>query len=80
MMARSGREVTSFTEPRATGPIDMMYAHYVPGLPGALIYELSGAGIRQLAYEDTDQYQLTKGFLADPQTFLEMLFAKPPKG
>jgi len=42
-------------------------------LPGASIYELSEQGIQSIAYEDTDQFQLTKRFLNDPATFLEML-------
>ena len=64
----------------------MMYAHYVPGfilgieLMADRVESFDTYPFRQLAYEDTDQYQLTKGFLADPSTFLEMLFAKPPKG
>ena len=47
--------------------------------PKALIYELSSNGIQRLAYEETDQFQLTKRFLEDPNTFLEMLFAEAPK-
>ncbi len=46
-------------------------------LPGALIYELSERGIQPIAYEDTDQFQITKSFTADPATFLEMLLGKP---
>ncbi len=46
--------------------------------PNALIYELSASGIQPIAYEETDQFQLTKRFLEDPSTFLEMLFAEAP--
>lgn len=38
--------------------------------PGALIYEVSSEGWRQVAYEDTDQYQLTKYFLDNYQKML----------
>ena len=48
--------------------------------PQAAIYELSSNGLRPARYEDTDQVQLTKRFLDDPNTFLEMLFAEAPRG
>ncbi len=38
--------------------------------PGALIYQVTESGIRSVAYEDTDQYQLTKYFLNNYQHML----------
>jgi predicted ATPase len=45
------------------------------GFPGARIYALSETGIERCAYEDTEQYDLTRSFLADRQRFLHYLFA-----
>jgi predicted ATPase len=43
------------------------------GYPGARIYELNAAGIEKKAYEETEQYRLTRSFLEDPQRFLHHL-------
>lgn len=48
-------------------------------LPGALIYELSEHGIRGVEYEDTEPFKVTKGFLEDPWTFLELLLGRGTK-
>lgn len=42
--------------------------------PDALIYELSEDGYRRVAYEDTEQYQLTRSFLEAPERFFRHLF------
>jgi predicted ATPase len=47
-------------------PIIMAY-------PDALIYELSGVGIRKIDYEDTDHYRTTRSFLEDRSRFLRHL-------
>ena len=43
--------------------------------PGALIHQLDDDGIRTIAYGDTEQYQLTRDFLDDPERFLHHLLA-----
>lgn len=43
--------------------------------PGARIYRLGPDGIDPVAYEDTEQYQLTRSFLEAPERFLRQLFA-----
>lgn len=43
------------------------------GYPHATIYEFGDEGISRVAYEDTDPYRLTKGFLDDPGAFLRHL-------
>jgi predicted ATPase len=43
--------------------------------PGALIYQLDDAGVRTIAYEDTEQYQLTRDFLDNPERFLHHLLS-----
>jgi predicted ATPase len=45
------------------------------GYPGARIFSLSEDGIEERAYEDTEQYDLTRSFLADRDRFLHYLFA-----
>lgn len=45
------------------------------GYPGATIYELGDDGINRIAYEDTQQVELTRSFLDDPQRFLRHLLA-----
>mgnify|MGYP005816860113 FL=1 len=42
--------------------------------PGACIYQLSEDGIGQVAYRDTEHYQLTRRFLEAPERMLELLF------
>jgi predicted ATPase len=43
--------------------------------PDALIYHLSSDGIREIAYQDTEHYQLTRTFLSDPDRYFKHLFA-----
>jgi len=50
-------------------PIIMAY-------PDARIYLLDGAGIREVAYTDTEHYLVTRGFLSNPQRTLSTLFGE----
>jgi predicted ATPase len=43
--------------------------------PDATILELGESGIRRVAYDETDQVELTRSFLGDPQRFLRHLLA-----
>ena len=45
------------------------------GYPNASIFEFGEGGITRVAYEETDPYRLTKGFLDDPKSFLHHLLA-----
>ncbi|MFZ1750880.1 MAG: AAA family ATPase [Saprospiraceae bacterium] len=47
-------------------PIIMAY-------PNARIYEFSAEGIKEVTYEETDHYQITKSFLDNPSRSLELL-------
>ncbi len=42
--------------------------------PNATIYQLSEEGIRTVAYEATEHFQVTAGFLADHRDYLRRLF------
>jgi predicted ATPase len=42
--------------------------------PEATIFEISDAGIRQVAYEDTDHYRVTRDFLNHRQRTFDELF------
>ena len=48
--------------------------------PHATIYELSSAGIRRVAYEETEHFQLTRDFLVDREQFLKHLVEPDPPG
>ncbi len=43
--------------------------------PGALIYQLGPEGIAPIAYEETEHYQVTRGFLLDRERFLGQLLS-----
>ena len=46
--------------------------------PGATIYHLDAkAGIRRIAYEETDHYRITKDFLSNRERYFKHLFAAP---
>jgi predicted ATPase len=46
--------------------------------PGAAIHHLDASGgIRRIAYEDTDHYQITKDFLDNRERYFKHLFADP---
>ncbi len=42
--------------------------------PGAQIVSFDGPALRQIAYRDTDAYNLTRRFLNDPERMLRLLF------
>lgn len=41
--------------------------------PHAVIYQFDETGVRQVKYEETEMYQVTKSFLTDPKSMLEIL-------
>ena len=43
--------------------------------PRATIYSLSADGIRQVEYEQTEHYQVTRDFLSNRERFFKHLFA-----
>ena len=45
------------------------------GYPDAWIYQASAHGLERVAYEYTEHYQITRGFLNRPQTYLDVLLA-----
>ncbi|MDB5452667.1 MAG: ATPase [Caulobacteraceae bacterium] len=45
------------------------------GYPDAWIYETSADGLRRVAYEDTDHFQVTRSFLNRRELFLETMLA-----
>ncbi len=42
--------------------------------PDAVIYHLGPAGLAPVRYEDTEHYQVTRTFLADPERYFKHLF------
>lgn len=47
--------------------------------PDARIYQLASDGIAPIAYEDTEHFQVTRDFLADPSRMLRVLFEREPE-
>jgi predicted ATPase len=43
------------------------------GIPGALIYEIQEDSMKQVSYEETDHYRITKNFLNNPDSYLRDL-------
>jgi predicted ATPase len=43
--------------------------------PDALLYRLGPDGIAAIRYEDTEHYQVTRTFLADPARYFKHLFS-----
>jgi predicted ATPase len=44
--------------------------------PDALIYVLNADGVREVAYQETEHYLVTRGFLSNPRRTLDVLFAE----
>ena len=44
--------------------------------PDAWIYEFSREGIRRVAYEETEHFQVTRDFLANPKRMLDVLLER----
>ncbi len=42
--------------------------------PGARIYQLSGTGISKVEYDEVDHVKMTRDFLNEPHSFLDILF------
>jgi predicted ATPase len=62
LVARRGSQLIIATH----SPILLAY-------PGARIYSFGAEGIRDVAYEDTEHYQITRDFLVSPGSFLRHL-------
>ncbi|UUE58793.1 AAA family ATPase [Pectobacterium aroidearum] len=43
--------------------------------PSAVIYQFDEGGIQQVAWQETDHYQITRQFLNNPQGMMDVLFA-----
>jgi predicted ATPase len=43
--------------------------------PGSTLLSLDGGRIREMPYQETDHYQITRDFLGSPERFLKHLFA-----
>ncbi|MBS0211434.1 MAG: AAA family ATPase [Planctomycetes bacterium] len=47
----------------------------IMAFPHATIYEFSPVGIREIKYQESEQYRVTRGFLEHPERSLEILLA-----
>lgn len=60
-----------------TGDVQFIIATHSPillGYPGADILQFSEDGIRSVDYEETEHYQITRGFLENREGYLKHLF------
>jgi predicted ATPase len=60
-----------------TGEVQFIIATHSPillGYPGAEILHFSEEGIRSVDYEETEHYQITRGFLENREGYLKHLF------
>ena len=68
----------SSTRLRVRGGEPLIIATHSPilmgGYPGACLYRLDGSGIERVAYEDTEHYVVTRGFLTARGSYLKHLF------
>jgi predicted ATPase len=70
--------VDDHVQKRASQFIVATHSPILMAYPDATIYELSVEhGVRTVAYEDTDHFQLTRDFLNDRQSFFAELFSDP---
>jgi len=44
------------------------------GYPRAVLFSLDGNSIREIAYHETDHYQITRDFLNAPERYFKHLF------
>nr|WP_318540291.1 AAA family ATPase [Terribacillus saccharophilus] len=60
-----------------SGEVQFIIATHSPillGYPGAEIFHFSEDGIRSIDYEETEHYQITRGFLENREGYLKHLF------
>lgn len=62
------------TERRSSQLVVATHSPIVLAYPGATIYHLDASGIRTVAYEETEHYEVTKSFLCQRESFLKHLF------
>ena len=53
-----------------------MHSPILMAYPDAWIYQLDASGVRRVDYQDTEHYQVTRNFLANPQRMMDFLFEK----
>jgi predicted ATPase len=61
----------------APGHAQFLIATHSPiilAYPGAALYGLDGDSIQEIAYRDTEHFQVTRGFLNAPEQYLKRLF------
>ena len=68
------------TAPRIAQFVIATHSPMLLTFPGATILSLDGAGIRRVAFEDTEHYRITKDFLNAPERFYRHLFANGQPG
>ena len=78
MKGALGATVLFVTASVSAGSLELMATHspILMAFPGATIYQLDGAGIAPVAYEDTEHFSITLGFLQDRHRMLHHLLSE----
>jgi predicted ATPase len=68
------RIIHQLTAPRIAQFIIATHSPILLTLPGATVLSLDGGTIREVRYDETDHYQVTRAFLESPDRFFRHLF------
>jgi predicted ATPase len=70
--------IHTLVERRSSQFIVATHSPILLAFPGALLLRLGNDGLRRVAYEDTEHYQITRDFLAAPEKHFKHLFSSGP--
>jgi len=70
------RILHNLTAPRIAQFVIATHSPMLLAFPGATVLSLDGGTIRQVKYDETDHYLLTREFLASPERFFRHLFSE----
>ena len=72
------RILHELTRPRIAQFVIATHSPILLAFPGATVLSLDAGGIREVAYDETPHYQLTRDFLAAPERFFRHLLGDEP--
>jgi predicted ATPase len=70
------RILHELTAPRIAQFVIATHSPMLLAFPGATVLSLDGGVIREVTYQDTDHYQITRSFLEAPERFFRHLFSE----
>jgi predicted ATPase len=72
------RIIYELATPRHTQFLIATHSPILLAYPGATLYQFEQGGIRQIAYQETEHYLVTKAFLDNPDRTFRNLFEQDP--